>query len=124
MAYFWLATMKGGREFNELAEKGVKYSDKASHKEKIYIKVLQLEKENKSEQAAQELKKLIERYPQEKVAYMGFANIYRSNLHQPQEAIKYLTKIIEIDPTDKSAYNLLAYTYDRIGALDKSISAI
>ena len=125
MAYFWLANQKRGSiEFNQMVEKAVKYSGKVSQKEKIYIRVLQLGQENKLEEAAQELKRLIERYPEEKQAYMGLADIYRSVLHKPQEAIQYLNKVIEIDPTEKNAYNLLAYAYDKIGDLDKSIWAI
>jgi len=49
---------------------------------------------------------------------------YYVGLGNSEEAIRQLTKAIEIDPLYKDPYNLLAYTYDHIGNFDKSIWAI
>jgi len=67
---------------------------------------------------------MIERYPDEKEAYLTMGYIYRFKLNRNQEAVGYFNKAIEIDPLYKVVYNLLAYTYDEIGDFEKSIWAI
>jgi tetratricopeptide (TPR) repeat protein len=123
MAYFWLAALKGGSEAKHLNAKAVEYSDKVSQKEKYYIKTQEISISGNYAQAIKELKKVVERYPEEKFAFFWLGRIYR-NLGQFEEAVRYLNKAIEIDPLYKFAYNLLAYTYNDIGDFEKSIWAI
>jgi len=124
MAYFWLSRMKRDSEKRELLTKAVKYSEKASQKEKYYLKVAEAELSGNFQKMVEELKKLVAKYPQDKDAFFGIGMTYRNELNQPGEAIKYFNKVIEIDPLYKTAYNLLAYTYDEIGDFEKSIWAI
>jgi len=123
MAYYRLASLKSGEERNRLTAQAVKYSDKASQKEKYYIKSWEAYVSGNYTESINELQKLVERYPEEKEAflYLGFMH---ENLREFEKEVHYLSRAIQIDPFYKEAYNLLAYAYDRIGDFDKSIWAI
>jgi serine/threonine protein kinase/tetratricopeptide (TPR) repeat protein len=124
MAYYQLARM-GTDDWKEMLEKALKYSDKVSHKEKCYIKVLEIDYSEKTteEDYVRELKELLKRYPEEKDALMMLGSYYRSG-RKFEQSIQYLNQVIEIDPLNKLAYNDLAYVYNEIGNFDKSIWAI
>ncbi|EQB63639.1 MAG: hypothetical protein RBG1_1C00001G1218 [candidate division Zixibacteria bacterium RBG-1] len=126
MAYFWLAQMKGElAEKKEMAAKAVKYAGKTSQREQLYIKAMEAALiDGKNEQVVEYLKKLVERYPHEKQAWLGLGINYRNQLNQPQNALQCFRKVIAIDSNDKSAYNLLSYTYDELGNFDSSLWAI
>jgi len=132
MAYYGLAQVAGQMdERKKWVTKAVKYSDKVSDREKHYIKALQYslrgEETGKTENyrlAINELKKIVERYPDEKLAYLTLGGFYFANLREYGEAVGYLNKAIEIDPLFEVAYNMLAYVYNDNGDFDKSIWAI
>jgi serine/threonine protein kinase/predicted Zn-dependent protease len=127
MAYLWLATGVGTgteEEQKRLIAKAVKYSDKVSQKEKYYIKSQEANILGNYNQAIKELQKIVERYPDEKLAFLMIGGIYWDNLREFEESVRYLNKAIEIDPLYKLAYNTLAYVYNDIGDFDKSIWAI
>jgi len=127
MTYFWLAQVQVGqtaKEQKELVAKAVKYSDKVSQKEKYYIKILEAGTSGNHEQEIKELQKMIEHYPQEKLALFALGATYYRVFQKFDEAIRYLNQAIEIDPLFKMAYNLLAYAYNDRGDFDKSIWAI
>jgi len=124
MAYFWLSIVKAHSQKKEFIAKAVEYSDKASWKEKCYIKARAALMSGNYTQGVRELQKIVERYPQEKDAFCWLGIIYRELLGEPEEAVPQLTKAIEIDPLYKFAYNELAYAYDNIGDFEKSIWAI
>jgi len=127
MAYHWLALIKnsGGdnRAAKELITKAMKYSDKVTEKEKLKIKSLEAYISGNYSQSIKELQKMVERYPDEKVAFLRLGQMH-ANLLKFQEAVHYLSKAIQIDPLYKLAYNQLAYTYNEMGDFDKSIWAI
>ena len=123
MAYFKLALVKGGKEQKKLAARATEYSDRVSQKERHYIKALDLDVSGNHMEAIKELRKLVERYPEEKAAFY-WLGAYHYALKQTDRAILQLKKAIEIDPFYKLAYNLLAYVYNDIGDFDKSIWAI
>jgi serine/threonine protein kinase/Tfp pilus assembly protein PilF len=126
MVYFWLAQIQVGqtaKEQKELAAKAMKYSDKVSQKEKYYIEVLEAGTSGNQAEAIKELQKMIERYPQEKIALFALGASYYE-LRRSEEAVSTLTKAVEIDPLFKMAYNVLAYAYNDMGDFEKSIWAI
>ena len=110
-------------DWEDLLAKAVKYSDKVSHKEKCYIKVLQAYEESYETQYPKELKKLVERYPEEKDAFLMLGEYYYYE-RQFEQAVHNLNKAVEIDPLYKLVYNMLAYVYNEMGDFDKSIWAI
>ncbi|MDP2960379.1 MAG: tetratricopeptide repeat protein, partial [candidate division Zixibacteria bacterium] len=124
MAYNRLASLKGGEERKRLTAKAVKYSYKASQKERHYIKGWEVYVSGNYSEAIKVLQKLAERYPEEKEIFFNLGTIYYQNLQQFDEAIRYLNKAIEIDPLYKLAYNMLAYAYNEMGDFEKSIWAI
>jgi len=124
MAYYQLTEM-GTDDWKEMLAKAVKYSDKVSHKEKCYIRVLQIGYSEKAtgDDYVKELKELLKRYPQEKDALRMLGSYYRSP-GQFDQSLQYLNKAIEIDPLYKLAYNELAYVYNEMRDFEKSIWAI
>jgi len=128
MAYLRLANLKLWQELDgeakELMAKAVEYSDKVSQKERYYIKSLEAGLSGDYTQAIKELHRIAERYPDEKQAFLWLGVIRGLYLREPEEAVRSLTKAIEIDPLYKSAYNMLAYAYNDIGDFEKSIWAI
>jgi len=122
MAYYRLSYFYP-EDWEEMLAKAVKYSDKVSHKEKCYIKVLQAYNESYETQYPKELKKLVERYPEEKEAFQQLGSYYYGE-RQFEQAVRNLNKAIEIDPLHKLAYNQLAYVYNEMGDFEKSIWAI
>jgi tetratricopeptide (TPR) repeat protein len=124
MAYHRLSRVGASFDRKNMIAKAVLYSDKVSQKEKHYIRYREAELSGNHALAIEELQKIIERYPQEKQAFLAQAVVYSGLLSQPEEAIRQLNKAIEIDPLYKFAYNMLAYAYNDIGNFEKSIWAI
>jgi len=124
MAYYRLASLKEGEELKRLTAKAVKYSDKASQREKYQIKSWAAYVSRNYSESIKGLKKVIERYPDEKEAFYLLGMIYFLNLHELEKAVHYLNQAIQIDPLYKLAYNMLAYTYNEMGDFEKSIWAI
>ncbi|MCJ7459541.1 MAG: protein kinase, partial [candidate division Zixibacteria bacterium] len=124
MAYYQLTRM-GTDDWKEMLERAIKYSDKVSHKEKNYIKVLEIEYSEKTtwEDYVKELKELLKRYPEEKDALI-MLGAYYIGLRKFEQSLEYYNQVIEIDPLNKLAYNDLAYAYNELGNFDKSIWAI
>jgi serine/threonine protein kinase/Flp pilus assembly protein TadD len=126
MAYFRLsmaAATLGDPEYKELLAKAVKYSDKVSQKEKMYIQALEAATSENLGKYVEVLQKIVERYPDEKEAFLRLGQTHRQ-LRKLQEAVHYLSKAIEIDSLYKGAYRTLAYVYDDSGDFEKSIWAI
>jgi tetratricopeptide (TPR) repeat protein len=124
MACYQLTKM-GTDDWKEMLEKALKYSDKVSHKEKCYIKVLEVEYSEKKtgDDYVKELKELLKRYPEEKDALIMLGSYY-IGWRKFEQSLQYYNKAIEIDPLCKLAYNDLAYVYNEMGNFDKSIWAI
>jgi len=122
MAYLELCWV-GAEDWEEMLAKAVKYLDKVSHKQKSYIKILKAGYKGTATEYVKELKKLVERYPDEKDAFRMLGEYYK-NVRQFAQAVHYLNKVIEMDPRDKRAYNELAYVYNEMGDFEKSIWAI
>ncbi len=125
MAYFQLVPIT--MDINEClmaAERAVTLSDRATRKEKSYIKVLQAEMLGDYRQKTAELENLVASYPDEKDAWQALADTYWYINQDLQKAVDCYNRVIEIDPYYKMAYNSLAYCYDALGDFEKSIWAI
>jgi tetratricopeptide (TPR) repeat protein/tRNA A-37 threonylcarbamoyl transferase component Bud32 len=124
MAYYQLADLTGGSVKEEMIAKSLAYSDRASWKERQFIEARAARLSDDTQTAIERLRGILERYPEEKRAYEALGWIHREDLRQPEQAAFYFEKVIEIDPLDKNAYNILAYIYDTLGDFEKSIWAI
>ena len=87
MAYYGLATTQwelglSGQE--ESIARAVKYSDNVSWKEKHFIRSLEAKISGDCAQAARELERVAERYPDEKEAFWELGLIHDTRLNQPE----------------------------------------
>ncbi len=127
MAYYRLAGvewLQAGPKQKELIARSVKYSDRVTEKERYYIHALAARFSQDYATAIKHLEDLLKRFPDEKEALYEIGVILSSDLMQDEEAIRYLTKAVEIDPLHGLAYNMLAYAYCRTGDFEKAIWAI
>ncbi len=137
MVYFrlsLLSVMKGEMDgAKPLIAKAAEYSDKISRKEKYYIKMQEANIAGNSTLAIEYLQKIVERYPEEKEAFIALGSFYYQDLSKPDEAIRCFNKAIEIDAgldlpgnqnLDALAYEHLALVYDLQGDFERSIQAI
>jgi tetratricopeptide (TPR) repeat protein len=124
MAYYQMAMIKDGTERLDLLARAVRYSDKASPRERYYIKSLEAVVNGDYQAGIDELAKLIKRFPDEKEAYYMLATHYREIDPDRDQVLGNLTKAVALDPNYKDAYNLMAYTYNEIGDFEKAIWAI
>ncbi len=126
MAYYRLywVTSGTGVEYRKLIAKAVKYSNKVSQKEKLYIQAQEAGFSGNYTQYIKELQKITERYPEEKEAFWLLGIYYQATPGQSEEAVRYFNKAIEIDPLYKDIYNHLTFVYNDIGDFEKSIWAI
>jgi tetratricopeptide (TPR) repeat protein len=126
MAYYRLSWVTSGTgvEYRKLIAKAVKYSNKVSQKEKLYIHASEVGLSGNTTQYIKELQKITERYPEEKEAFWLLGNYYQVTPGQSEEAVRYFNKAVEIDPLYKDIYNHLAFVYNDVGDFEKSIWAI
>jgi len=120
MAYVWLASAEtnfGNRIINPLfdlspvrerMEIAKKYSHKATEKEQMMIDVQTAFFSREYELGSSLVKKLVEKYPNYKYGYYYLIQVYY--LQSDFENLKNVCdRILEIDPTEGNAYNMLAY---------------
>jgi tetratricopeptide (TPR) repeat protein len=122
MAYYRLAYVGHWQHKKERIAKAVEYLDKASWKEKHYIRAAAAGADDTTT-FFKELRKIVERDPDDKDAVTQIGVNYYGAGHYAT-AIRYLERAIEIDPLYKSAYNSLAYAYHSAGSPDKAVWAI
>jgi tetratricopeptide (TPR) repeat protein/predicted Ser/Thr protein kinase len=123
-AYYWLALASDGSERAEAISRAMELLDHAGEKERYYIRSLYAITFGDTDRGVAELEALIKRYPQERTAYHLLGTYMRTIYRDPERAIRYLERAIEIDPLFKQSYNVMAYTYNDMGMLEKSIWAI
>ena len=135
MAYVWLAnaeTFFGNRTLDPLfdlspirerLEIAKKYKHKATEKEQMMIDVQTAFLNREYELGSSLAKKLIEKYPDYKHGYYYLMFDYYLKLDF--ENLKILMdRILEIDPTEGNAYNMLAYAEAYLNNLPGVISAL
>ncbi|MDH4157236.1 MAG: FlgO family outer membrane protein [candidate division Zixibacteria bacterium] len=101
----------------------VKYIDRASDKDKFWIRSAQAYRSGDMVRARKELRDLLQSYPDSKEAYfaLGFIDHAEGNF---DEAVVLLRQALAIDPLYKQGYNQLAYTYCYMYDIDNALKAI
>jgi tetratricopeptide (TPR) repeat protein/predicted Ser/Thr protein kinase len=102
----------------------IRYYDHIGRKAQHYIKSYNARLKKDDLRAIEELQYIIERYPDEKDAYLSLGLIRRFETNELEDAIECFEKVIELDPYHREAYNQLAYAYNDLGQYEKSIGAI
>ncbi|ODS41146.1 MAG: hypothetical protein A7315_02175 [Candidatus Altiarchaeales archaeon WOR_SM1_79] len=104
-------------------EKAKRYAHKSTDKERLYIEANYASTiERDGEQRFRILKQLAKKYPKEKQVHIELAASYsgRELYHQ---AILEFESAIELDPNYGHAYNILAFTYIKMGEYEKAIDS-
>jgi serine/threonine protein kinase/tetratricopeptide (TPR) repeat protein len=127
MAHFYLATIDYWR--NDPTAKthianAMKYADRVSQKQRYYINSLDARLNRDIPRAVANLQRIIERYPEDKDAYVSLGLITKYETNELEEAITYFEKAIELDPFHREALNQLAYAYNLLGRFEKAIWAV
>ncbi len=76
------------------------------------------------EQAEKHLKRAVELAPYDVFPNIEYGWFLSSALNRHEEAIKYFNRVIELNPYHGQTYNTMAFIYDKIGDLEKTIWAI
>jgi tetratricopeptide (TPR) repeat protein len=127
MAYISLAVIEwwnDGEEVADLAAKAMKYSENKNRREWLLAKSLHADAMGDLNEAIARLEEMLELYPGDKEAYYTLGMIYEHSVRDLELAEHYYLKAIEADPMDKTVYNLLAYLYDNMGNVERSLWAI
>jgi serine/threonine protein kinase/predicted Zn-dependent protease len=127
MAHLRLSHDRVAGTFSEKKQslsQAVRYADRASKKEMLYIKNAEASFSGDATRAIAGYETITELYPNEKEAYIYLGRLYRDANQDMDRARAAFEKVIDIDPLDKNAYNNLAYLYNFIGDYEKSIWAI
>ena len=116
MCYYYLARYLD----SSMIDKAVKYSDRASRRERMHIHALEALYAHDYDRAEALLQKLVTDYSNDAVGWdMLGAVAIRQN--QTAKAEGYLRKEIEIDPTSEQGYNNLTYLLSSMGKRDEAI---
>ncbi len=103
--------------------KAEQYSGKATWKDQRYIRAASLAWKNETLAAMTIFEEILTRYPDEKEALRSLAG-WSKGLGRLDDEVGYLERILAIDSTDKSTLNTIAYAYNDVGNVEKSLWAI
>jgi len=124
LAHDWLAfvlarmgDVKASREQYELA---IKYSAKATEKERLYIEAdYAIYVEHDPVAYSNLMEQLVRKYPREKQFHFDFGDFLRDT--DLPRAIGEFTKAVELDPQFGPALNLLGLSYRKTGEYEKAL---
>jgi tetratricopeptide (TPR) repeat protein len=98
-----------------LIKKALKYADKVTLRERYYINSMAAFLSKDYTRSKELLQKLTADYPDDKSAYHWLGWLTFHVLNQPEEAVHYFNKAIEIDSLYKNPYEQLASIYTQLG---------
>ncbi|NIS15943.1 MAG: tetratricopeptide repeat protein [Aliifodinibius sp.] len=119
-AYYYLAMIDDA----SFIEKAVKYAGNASTVQQHFIYSRAAILNGDIELAKEELREVLDRYPEEKEAHYWLGSYSQTYERNAEEAVFHLRNAIELDSLYKNAYNKIAYAYIQLGACEKAIWAI
>ncbi|MEZ5360212.1 MAG: tetratricopeptide repeat protein [Candidatus Zixiibacteriota bacterium] len=119
MAYYYLSQLKD----RKLIQKALDYSDQANFREKLYIRAAYESVNNNGEAVIPLLRRLIERYPDEKVAHFRIG-YYFYIFHEYDSSIAHMQTALDLDPHFAAPLNILAYVYEVKDETEKSLEAL
>ncbi len=120
LAYVYSA-LNDSAKTEEAFKKADALADKATEKERLYIKAACAEAVDKDrDKKFRILKQITEKYPKEKEAYFELGQYYRSLSMRP-EAIAVFRKALALDPQYGFALNQMAYTLAEMGDYAKAV---
>jgi serine/threonine protein kinase/tetratricopeptide (TPR) repeat protein len=121
LKYVYDELQSRGDKTREALRKAKEYSEKATEKERLYILAQYASAiERDSEKKIRILKKLIEKYPNEKDAHFELGFSYQAK-DLFAEAIVELNIALELAPNDGFILNQLGYTYSDMGEYENAV---
>ena len=108
----------------ELLAKAIEYSGSLTDQERRQIAAEEAIFSGDYDRGIDELKDIVEIYPDDKSAWLRLGVTYALTLNRYEEAIPFLERLIEIDPLLRMGYNVMAYAYRGAGETEKSFWAI
>jgi len=125
VAYLYLGKTAGGiydtKTQTEAYEMAMKYSERASEKERLYIEAGYASiVERNPEKRLRLLLELTNKYPQEKEFHSELGLVYQGR-EKYQEALEEYEKALALDPNFGYAINAAGYAYADIGEFEKAI---
>ncbi len=119
LAHLWLGD---SREGNEHLQKAKMFSQKATHKERLYIEAYYAwYVEKNPEKEFHILKQMAEKYPKEKRVHAYLGSCYYFDKKSVSKSIEEYEKVLELDPNYAIVINDLAFRYAEIGNYEKAI---
>jgi tetratricopeptide (TPR) repeat protein len=106
----------------DLIHKAVHYSDKATEKERLYIRSLEAAIKGDTGRAVTILEDAVRLFPEEKEAWYDLA-LYAMKQSDQERAIRLFHHALELDPLYGIAYDRLAQIYTDRGDLDSALWA-
>jgi tetratricopeptide (TPR) repeat protein len=119
MAWYGLWQLQGG----DYIDSALVYADSVTEIERRFIAIGKSTAEGDIEGATNELREVLDLWPDEPQALLGLAN-FEMQAGRYDSAVHYLNRSIEVDPLFKMAYNQLAYAYLFLGDYTKAIAAV
>ncbi|MFH2048986.1 MAG: tetratricopeptide repeat protein [bacterium] len=119
MVYYYLSQLGDSKQIY----KAMRYIDRTSRKERLYILSRNQMVEGNIDSSITILKQLVASFPDEKIAFYSISECFLFK-RDYVTAISYLDSTLLIDSTFKLAYNQLAYSYNKLGDIDRSITSI
>ncbi len=111
------------KQANHLYQKLLQLKPGCTKNEQYRIDLLEASLSNDDLKYLQTLEQWLEQCPDDRDAYMGMADVYRS-WNNWKEEIRCLRNLLQIDPKYKLAYNRLAYDYTYLGNFEEAIAAL
>jgi len=123
MPYYYLAVLSTGPESREWLNKALQYVDRASDRDRYFIKGLAARLSGDWKTNLEVLNDFVKRYKDEKepLLQLGIAEYTYSMLPKAKE---HILASLALDSSNGLAWNQLAYTYERLGVHDSAILAV
>lgn len=119
MVYYYLSQLGDSKQIY----RAMRYIDRTSRKERLYILSRNQMVEGYIDSSITILKQLVASFPDEKIAFYSISECFLFK-RDYASAISYLDSTLLIDSTFKLAYNQLAYSYNKLGETERSITSI
>lgn len=129
MAWYELAIMYdwtgaiSGVERNQWLAKAEQYSEGATWLEERYVRAFANRRRGNPAAAKQTYEEILTKHPEEEEALRRLA-LLEAGAENFAGAVQYLERALVVDSSDKNTLNLMAYMYNSLDSLDKSLWAI
>ena len=128
MAHYYLSlTQRMRGEINaslKSLNEAVKLEDKVTERERLQILAVNYGFQNNPVKATEMFEQVINQYPHEIQAYPILGELYRSELLEPEKAVEIGRKGLKIEPSQKTLWNMLAYSLASLNKKQAAIDAV